>query len=129
MRLPLKEFRGVLATYLIPQVASVLLLAVLLLVSIALQLANPQILRIFIDTITAPGAHTYLIGIALLFIATALVQQGVVIVATYVSERLGWIITNALRADLALHLVRLDMSFPKAYTPGALIERVDGDVT
>ncbi len=129
MRLPLKEFRGILATYLIPQLGSVLLLAILLLVSIALQLANPQILRIFIDTITAPGAHPYLTGIALLFIAGALAQQGVMIAATYVSERLGWLVTNALRADLALHLVRMDMSFHKTYTPGALIERVDGDVT
>lgn len=129
MRLPLKEFRGFLATYLLPHRRNVALLAFLLLVSIALQMVNPQILRIFIDTITTPGVHTTLIGIALLFIACALFQQGVLVVTTYVSERLGWTITNELRADLARHLIGMDMSFHKAHTPGALIERIDGDVT
>jgi ATP-binding cassette subfamily B protein len=33
-----------------------------------------------------------------------------------------------LRADLALHCLKLDMSFHKKYKPGELIERVDGDV-
>jgi ABC-type multidrug transport system fused ATPase/permease subunit len=41
----------------------------------------------------------------------------------------GWTATNALRADFALHLLRLDMSFHNTRTPGELIERVDGDVT
>jgi ATP-binding cassette subfamily B protein len=36
---------------------------------------------------------------------------------------------NALRADLALHCLHLDMSFHKTHTPGELIERIDSDVT
>jgi ATP-binding cassette, subfamily B, bacterial len=36
--------------------------------------------------------------------------------------------TNALRADLTLHLLRLDPDFLNSHTPGELIERVDGDV-
>jgi len=46
----------------------------------------------------------------------------------YWSERVAWTATNALRADLAAHLIGLDLSFHQAHTPGELIERVDGDV-
>ncbi|HET6781129.1 MAG TPA: ABC transporter ATP-binding protein, partial [bacterium] len=41
----------------------------------------------------------------------------------------GWTATNLVRADLALHCLRLDLSFHNAKTPGEMIERVDGDVT
>ena len=47
---------------------------------------------------------------------------------TYVAENVSWAATNALRADLVAHLLRLDASFHTAHTPGELIERVDGDV-
>jgi ATP-binding cassette subfamily B protein len=57
-----------------------------------------------------------------------LVQQVVSIVAVYLGEHVAWTATNALRADLALHCLRLDMAFHKKYKPGELIERVDGDV-
>ncbi|RLT34333.1 MAG: ABC transporter ATP-binding protein [Chloroflexi bacterium] len=40
-----------------------------------------------------------------------------------------WSATNALRADLALHCLRLDMAFYNSHTPGELIERVDGDMS
>ncbi len=49
--------------------------------------------------------------------------------AQYVGESVGWSATNALRADLALHLLELDLSFHKGRTAGELIERIDGDVT
>src|ERR1043165_7568276 len=66
---------------------------------------------------------------AALFIAIALVTQLLSLGATYVSEIVAWSATNDLRADLALHCLRLDMVFHKARTPGELIERIDGDVT
>ena len=44
------------------------------------------------------------------------------------SEKLAWTSTNELREDLALHCLRLDMSFHNQKTPGEMIERVDGDV-
>ena len=36
---------------------------------------------------------------------------------------------NALRADLTLHLLRLDLGFHNSKTPGELIERTDGDIS
>jgi ATP-binding cassette, subfamily B, bacterial len=129
MHVPLGKYRGLLAAYLGPQRARMAALAVLLLGSIALQVANPQILRYFIDTAQAGGERRALITAALLFIGVALVTQALSVGATYVSENVGWTATNALRADLALHVLKLDLSFHKARTPGELIERIDGDVT
>jgi ABC-type multidrug transport system fused ATPase/permease subunit len=69
------------------------------------------------------------LGIAALFLGLAVLQQVLSVAATWASERVAWTATNALRTDLTLHCVRLDLSFHKARTPGELIERIDGDVT
>jgi ATP-binding cassette subfamily B protein len=107
----------------------VAVLAVLLFGSIGLQLLNPQILRAFIDAVTSPTPQGGLAGIAALFLGLAIFQQVLNVAATWASERVAWTATNALRADLTLHCMRLDLSFHKARTPGELIERIDGDVT
>jgi ATP-binding cassette, subfamily B, bacterial len=132
MNLSLAHYGGLLGTYLKPQRGRVALLAALLLGGIGLQLVNPQILRFFIDTAqsptTATGAQPALLaGVA--FIAVGLLQRAMMFATVYMSERVGWAATNGLRADLARHCLRLDMSFHKQRTPGELIERIDGDVT
>ncbi|MEO7908611.1 MAG: ABC transporter ATP-binding protein [Roseiflexaceae bacterium] len=128
MHIPLRQYARLLMGYLRPQWPRVLLLAVLLFTGIGLQLANPQIIRRFIDTAQAGGSLRTLWLTAALFVAVALLQQIVSMAATYVGENVGWTATNALRADLAAHCLKLDMSFHKARTPGELIERIDGDV-
>ncbi|HEY8744040.1 MAG TPA: ABC transporter ATP-binding protein [Chloroflexota bacterium] len=129
MSISLARRRSLLFTYLRPQLARVAILAALLLSSIALQLVNPQVLRAFLDAAKAGGTLGFLTRVALLYVGVAMVQQGLSLAATYCSERVAWTATNALRADLTLHLLRLDLGFHKARTPGELIERVDGDVT
>jgi ATP-binding cassette, subfamily B, bacterial len=129
MNLPLTQYRSLLGVYLKPQRARVALLAALLFGGIALQLANPQIIRYFIDTTQAGGPQTALLAAAVLFLGVALAQRVTSIATTYVGENVGWKATNALRADLALHCLRLDMQFHQRRTPGELIERIDGDVT
>jgi len=129
MNIPLKQYWNLLVGYLRPQWSWVLLLALLLLGTIGLQLVNPQLMRSFIDTAQSGGASRTLVSLALLFIGVALIQQVLSVLATYVSENVGWTATNSLRADLAEHCLRLDMSFHNAHTPGEMIERVDGDVT
>ncbi len=118
-----------LVTYLKPQRAQVVLLAVLLFSSIGLQLINPQVIGYFIDTTQAGGPLRALLIAAVIFIAIALLQRIVAFSSTYTAENTGWTATNALRADLTLHCLQLDMSFHKEHTPGELIERVDNDVT
>jgi ATP-binding cassette subfamily B protein len=118
-----------LVTYLRPQRPRAVLLAVLILGTIGLQLVSPQVMRDFIDVAQAGGAAETLLRLAVLFIGLALAQQVVSVLATWVSENVAWLTTNALRADLAGHCLRLDLSFHNSHTPGEMIERIDGDVT
>jgi len=118
-----------LVAYLSPQRTRVLLLAILLLASIGLQLANPQVVSFFIDTAQSGGPDQALTRAAVAFLVIALVQQIMALGATYVAEIVGWEATNRLRADLMRHCLRLDLPFHKNHTPGELIERIDGDVT
>jgi ATP-binding cassette, subfamily B, bacterial len=130
-----RDYLALLVRYLRPQGRRVVALAVLLFAAIGLQLAGPQVLRVFIDTAT--GGHS--LGFttaspapevaALLYLAIALAGQAVSVLETYTAENLAWVATNRLRADLMLHCLRLDMGFHKLHTPGALIERIDGDVS
>lgn len=136
MGIPLRRYWTLLRRYLRPQGLRVALLAAVLGANIALQLVNPQILRYFIDAAVRTaregaaglGDPRSLTLAALLFIAVALATQGLAVVARYLSENVGWTATNALRADLADHCLRLDLSFHKERTPGEIIERIDGDV-
>jgi ABC-type multidrug transport system fused ATPase/permease subunit len=122
-------YASLLERYLWPQRGWVALLAGLLFGGIGLQLANPQIIRYFLDTTQSGGSQAALLGAAGLYIAFAFGQQLLGLGSTYVSQQVGWNATNALRHDLALHCLRLDLGFHKTHTPGELIERIDGDVT
>lgn len=128
MKTGLKQYWNLLVKYLIPQKGRVAKFAIALFASIGLQIINPQILRYFIDTAVAGGSGQNLFLAALLFIGVALVTQIVAIIATYYGDNVAWTATNALRADLVEHCLKLDLSFHKFRTPGELVERVDGDV-
>jgi ATP-binding cassette subfamily B protein len=128
MRIQFREYRDLFIKYLRPRWAKVLLLTGLMLAGIGLQVANPQIIRYFIDTALAGGSQQGLVYAALIFLAFAITTQALAVAATYVGEDVGWSATNALRADLALHVLRLDMAYHNDHTPGELIERIDGDV-
>ena len=139
----LEQYRHILVNYMFPWRNRVLLLALMLFTSIGLQLVNPQILRLFIDTAIDSGSpalpglywpapdttQTQLLMIALLFMVIAVLQQLVAVGAVFYGEDVGWKATNRLRSDLAAHCLRLDMSFHHQRTPGEMIERVDSDVT
>lgn len=128
MSIPLKRYWNILVTYLRPQRSKVGVLAVLLLVSIALQLIIPQLLRSFID---ASGTGSTLQPVAygaVMFLITVILKHLFTIATTYVSQDVGWNATNDLRVDLGKHCLELDMSFHTAHTPGELIERIDGDI-
>jgi ATP-binding cassette subfamily B protein len=104
-------------------------LALLLFGSIGLQLLNPQILRHFIDAAYSDSSLEVLYTAAGLFLGVGLFHQALSALTAYVGNDLGWRATNRLRADLLRHLLRLDMPFHYAHTPGELLERLDGDVT
>jgi ABC-type multidrug transport system fused ATPase/permease subunit len=110
MAVTLERYGDLLLAYLRPQGVKVLALAVLLLGNVGLQLVNPQILRSFIDAARAGSTLHHLLAVGLLYLAVAALSYVVTIGETYLGEDVGWSATNALRADLALHLLRLDMS-------------------
>jgi ATP-binding cassette subfamily B protein len=124
-----RGYGALLGAYLRPQWRQVTLLFALLLASIGLQLINPQLLRYFIDRAVIGDAVTTLTAIALLYLAAAIAGQIINVVETYTAESVSWTATNALRADLALHCLRLDAAFHGRHTPGELLERIDGDIT
>ena len=125
----LRQYRELLSRYLKPQMGWVILMAVVLLAEIAIKLINPQVLRYFLDSAQAGNAARSLNTAAILFLTFALLQEVMSLGARYTAALVGWSSTNRLRADLTLHILRLDMPFHKLRTPGELIDRADGDVT
>jgi ABC-type multidrug transport system fused ATPase/permease subunit len=128
VNIPFGRYWDLLANYIKPQKVRFALLTILLFSSIGLQVFNPQIMRRFIDTAIAGGSGSTLTLTALAFIGLAVLQQILAVSATYLGENVAWTATNALRAELARHCLRLDMSFHNDSSPGELIERIDGDV-
>ncbi len=129
MHVPFAGHRHLLGRYFAPQRGRIVVLAALIVVDIGLRLLNPQIIRMFIDTAQAGGPMSTLTVAAVLFLVVGLLGRCISLGSSYAGLNLGWAATNRLRADLAAHLLRLDMPFHKTHTPGELIERVDGDVT
>ncbi len=126
-KVPLRQYGALLLKYLRQQKGLVAFASALILANIGLRLVNPQVMRYFIDEAVAGSPLGTLVGAAVVFIAVALVQQVVGVVATYTSGQVGWNATNALRSDLARHALSLDMPFHNSNTPGEMIERIDGD--
>lgn len=128
MQIPLPDYWRLLHTYLRPYLRKVVPLGLLLFIGIGLQLYLPQVLRSFIDTVTAGGDLRQLLNLALLFIVLGFANQLLQGITTYISQDVAWSTTNDLRSDLTRHSLRLDMEFHKQHTPGAMVERIDGDV-
>ena len=127
-RIPLRRYGRLLGVYLKPQLPRVVLLATLLTLGIGLQLANPQILRYFIDAARGGADLRDLTLAALLFIGLSILYQGVAVAMAFLGHSVAWTATNALRADVAEHCLSLGMAFHNEHTPGEMIERIDGDI-
>jgi ABC-type multidrug transport system fused ATPase/permease subunit len=127
--IPVRAYARLLVDYLRPQRLRVAVLAILLVATIGLQLVNPQLIRSFLDRALEGSDSSGLVPIAIWFMGIAVAHQALSVVATYLAETIGWTATNQLRADLAAHVLDLDMGFHKEHTPGEMIERIDGDVT
>ena len=128
-RVALRQYVSLLTHYLKPQWFRVILLAVFMFGGIGLSLLNPQILRYFIDTAKAGGALQNLLIAGGLFLTVGIFGQVITLISSYLGQDVGWRATNRMRGDLAFHCLNLDMSFHQQYTPGEMVERVDGDTT
>ncbi len=122
------DWQTLVTTYLRPHRRLVGVLALALFSTIGLQVATPQVVRAFIDRATAPEARS-LRWVTTLYVAAVVLQQGLRVVSAWLSELVGWLTTNDLRADLMAHCLDLDPGFHEKHPPGELIERIDGDLT
>jgi len=132
MAIPLSRYFALLGRYLRPHRGQFALLAVFLLGGIALQIVIPQVTRRVIDTATRAATESSLETVtlaAVTFIGLGIFQQVVALTAVYFGEQVAWSATNALRIDLFAHVVRLGLGFHNQTKPGALIERIDGDIS
>lgn len=112
-----------------PHRARVAGLGVLLAMAAALPLGVPQLLRAFIDAVVAGAPTTRLVAIAAAVAGLGLAAQALSVMAGWGATALSWTVTNRLRERAAAHALDLDLGFHLGTTPGAMIERVDGDVT
>ena len=115
-------------TYIKGQGGKLVLLTLVILVSTAVSLISPQLVRRFLDEAQSKASFSRLISTALIFMGLALLDQVFALARAYVGELIAWKATNGLREDLARHCLRLDMGFHKTHKPGELLERVDNDV-
>ena len=77
----------------------------------ALQVALPQLVRVFIDRATSPDGRSLGLVTAACVAASA-PQQAFRVLTAWLSEIVGWLTTNDLRADLMAHRLRLDPVLP-----------------
>jgi ATP-binding cassette subfamily B protein len=104
-------------------------LLLLLLLSIGLQLTQPQVISRFIDQATGEGEVSVLLSLAGLYLAVAVINQLLTVTLDYLGNDVAWRSTNRIRTHLFKHALRLDMRYHNLKTPGEMIERIDGDVT
>jgi ABC-type multidrug transport system fused ATPase/permease subunit len=119
---------GLLAAYLRPERARLLVLGGVLLVSTLAPVAGPVLLGHAIDAALRGEPSGDLVTIAVAFLIVTVGSDTLQILVTWQSVGLAWRVGNRLRLDLARHALRLDLDWHSGHSAGLLIERLDGDV-
>jgi ABC-type multidrug transport system fused ATPase/permease subunit len=119
---------NLLASTLRPEARAFSGVLLVLLVGLGIRLCLPVLLAIFVDDAIDGATAASLSRLAGLYVAGALLAEAIRLWVTWHSVRLSWRSGNRLRERLADHAVRLDMAWHGRFSPGQLIERIDGDV-
>lgn len=127
--LPLVEYINLFKVYFKGQQKKIFIVSILLLLSVALKLICPIILKNVIDISVNGGESQTISNAAILYIGLALLFSLLNAGTAYIAEHLGWTTTNRIREELSSHCLSLDMNFHKKRSSGEMIERIDGDVT
>ena len=128
-KIPIYKYFQLLRKYLLPLKFEMLALAVTLLTYIGLSLYAPQFLKRFLNEAVEGGTTSELVWLAVAFGIANLSFKGVEVLTTYLTGRVSWAATNALREDFMKHCLSMSMSFHHGKTPGEMIERIDGDIS
>jgi ABC-type multidrug transport system fused ATPase/permease subunit len=97
--------------------------------ALGVQLVNPVLLSHFIDKAVAHHPLRELIRLGVCYVLLSIVAQVILVAENYVAQDLAWAATNDLRTDLTRHCIKLGPTFFKNHSAGAMIERIDGDVS
>lgn len=122
-----RTLRRILTRYLAPHRGTVALLGLFVLLDVAADLTMPRLVALFIDGAVNKQSLSVLGQLAVGFLLATLFGQIAMSLSGYVATDLGMRATNKLRSDALRHVLSLDMGWHNATTPGALIERIDGD--
>ncbi len=110
-------------------------LSVVLLAATVPSVAAPLIVRQLVDSTVMVGEAAQgggadrIRNVGLLLLALSLAGQLLRVVVTWLATTTAWNTANDLRLRLTRQALRLDHEFHRSHTPGALIQRIDGDVT
>jgi ABC-type multidrug transport system fused ATPase/permease subunit len=104
-------------------------MAVVLTISASLPLIGPLLISALVDRAVAGAPTDELLPLAAAYVAVAVLAQVLAVAVVWTSTALVWRITNAVRVQATEHVLSLGLGFHQQTTPGALVERVDGDLT
>ncbi len=94
-----------------------------------LELWVPVLLATFVDDALGRQPLADLTQLAATYLVASFATQGFKAISTYLGTRVGWGVSNDLRFASTEHLLTLDTDYFAETSQGALIERVDGDIT
>ena len=119
----------VLVPYLRNRKGLVALALATIVIGVGLELWVPLMLADLIDGALAGERLSRLTRLAGIYLIGSFATQGLMAMATYMGTQIGWGVSNDLRYDSVQHLLSLDSDYFSETSQGALIERVDGDIT
>ncbi len=112
-----------------PQKWAYLGLTLALTILALLPLFGPLVVRAVIDRAIAGAPSSELVTLGAVYLALALAGQVTAAGVAWGSTSLAWRTANDLRMDMIDHVLGLDQEFHRRNPPGALIQRIDGDIT
>ncbi|MFC9775823.1 ABC transporter ATP-binding protein [Paenibacillus chitinolyticus] len=124
-KLPILPYFRLVGPYLKQHKSRFTLLTLLLAANIAVQLTMPWLLMKYFDSLNSPEPAERFI---FLFILLGVCYQILSLASDYVGEHVGWSAANKLRSRLMRHCLGQDIAFFHHYSPGELLDRVDGAV-
>ena len=129
MKAFIREYLRLHLVYLRPHWRRMVVLFVVMLASIALGVIAPLIVSSFIDSVRAREEAQTLLIAGIGFIGVGLLASINSAITSIVSAQIAWLTTNRMRAELVLHVLKLDMSYHNDNTAGEIMERVEGDIS
>jgi ATP-binding cassette, subfamily B, bacterial len=104
-------------------------LGLVVLVAGSLPLAGPLLLGAIADGAVQGVSARDLAWLALAFGAVGVIANAADVLVTWLGARLAWTAANTLRLEVARHAFSLGSAWHATTTPGAVVDRVDGDAS